>query len=175
MLRNTWNDPRHIFSKSWMMAVLLIGILAVAGCGDDDDPASPTGGGNGGGGGNASVTASINGEAFTAVVAQAVNNNGIIGVGSSTENAETTIGFGWIDTGAPTYSIEPGSAATGTVITVGGSGWQARDDDGSGTINVTTLTSTRVAGTFSFTAVRYTGTETPIETVVTNGKFDVEF
>ena len=175
MLKMTWKNPQNNIFKSWMTAVALIGLLAVTGCGDDD-PVSPTGGGTGGpGSGSGSVTANINGTTYSSVVAQAVNNGGIIGVGSSNANAEVAIGIGWLDTGDPTYSIGPGSVATGTVINVGGSGWQARGDDGTGTIIVKTLTSTRVSGTFSFTAVRYTGTDSPIETAVADGKFDVEF
>jgi hypothetical protein len=43
----------------------------------------------------------------------------------------------------------------------------------SGTLTVTTATSTRVAGTFSFTAVARTQGVTPASRTVTNGTFDV--
>jgi hypothetical protein len=166
-----WTGSRKDKLNIWLTAVVLISHLAVAGCGGDDDPTNPTGGSSGTG----SVTATIDGAAWSAGFAQAVNNSGIVGVGSSSTSSEKVIGFGWVDTGASTYTIAPGSATNGTVTILGGSGWSASGDMGSGTVNVTTLTATRVAGTFSFTAPRYTGTDTPDPTVVTNGSFDVEF
>lgn len=159
-----------------LLAVLWIGLFSFAGCGGDDDPTTP-GGGDGGenNNGTGTVTATVDGVSWSAVVAQAVNNSGIIGIGASDTSAQTTIGIGWLNTGANSYTIGPGSTANGTVVSAGGSGWHASGDVGSGTLNVTTLTATRVAGTFSFSAVRYTGTEDPVTIQVTNGAFDVNF
>lgn len=44
---------------------------------------------------------------------------------------------------------------------------------GSGTLTITTATTTRIAGTFSFTAVARTQGITPATRTVTNGTFDV--
>ncbi|MDX2473717.1 MAG: hypothetical protein QNL91_08390 [Candidatus Krumholzibacteria bacterium] len=157
---------------SVLMTMLLLGLLTLGGCGSDDDPADPGGGGGGGIGGT--VTATVNGESFSAAVVQGVRNGGIIGVGSSNVGAELAIGFGWLDTGEPSYTISVGSAANGTVIKAGGGTWQASGDQGSGTIFVETLTATRVAGTFSFTAVVVGTTGSPATMNVTNGTFDAE-
>ena len=157
---------------SVLMTILLLGLLTLGGCGSDDNPADPGGGGGGGVGGT--VTATVNGEPYSAAVVQGVRNGGAIGVGSSDVGAELIIGFGWLDTGEPSYNISVGSAATGTVVKAAGGTWQASGDQGSGTIVVETLTATRVAGTFSFTAVLVSTTGSPATMTVTNGTFDAE-
>ena len=146
--------------------VLLVGMLGFAGCGSDDSPTDPGGGGGGGG---------IGGTAFSALVVQAINNGGIIGIGASDANSENVLGFGWVDTGEPSYDMEVGSAATGTVVRSSGGTWQAGGDLGSGTITVSTLTATRVTGSFFFTADGVIGTENPASLVVASGTFDAEF
>ncbi len=152
-----------------LMTVILLGLLALGGCGSDDNPTDP-----GGGGGGGTMTATVNGEPFSAAIVQGVRNGGALGVGASNVGAELTIGLGWLDTGEPSYNISVGSAATGTVVKAAGGTWQASGDQGSGTIIVETLTATRVAGKFSFTAVLVSTTGTPATMTVTNGTFDAE-
>ncbi len=155
------------------LAFLLIGILALAGCGGDDD--NPTNPGGGGGNQSAGVSATVNGSSWNAVAVQAVNNSGIVGIGASEAGAYSSIGLGWQDTGASSYTFGVGTVANGTVIGTDGTTWQASGNMGSGSINVTALDATHVSGTFSFTAQRILGSAEPETITVTGGTFDVDF
>lgn len=156
-----WNGRSH----------LVVGAAAalVAACGDGSgNPMGP--------GASAGVTATIDGQAFRAVSAQAIRTGNIIGIGSA-DAQSTAIGFAFMETagGTGTYPIGPTTVANGSV-TIGTQSWTASaGNGGSGTITVTTLTATRVAGTFNFTAPALTGSPTPATRVVTNGSFDLEF
>ncbi len=158
----------------FMISALMVAMFLVSGCGSDDDPVAP-GGGGGGGGIGGSVTATIDGVAFTSIVVQAINNGGVIGVGASDSNVNNAFGFGWVDTGATSYSIGVASATNATVSHLQGSLWQASGPSGNGTITITTKTATRIAGTFSFSLPRVSGTEGPAVLEITNGSFDAEF
>jgi hypothetical protein len=154
------------------LVFLLMGILTVAGCGgDDDNPTNPGGGGNQ----SAGVSATVNGQAWNAVAVQAINNSGIVGIGASETGAFSSIGLGWQDTGASTYTFGMGTVANGTVIGSDGTTWQASAGMGSGSITVTALDATHAVGTFSFTAQRITGSAEPETITVTGGTFDVDF
>ena len=156
-------------------AILLVTVLLVTGCGGDDDPASPGGGNGGGNPTGVNMSATVDGGAWQAVTANAINNSGIIAVGSSNVNGDTGIGFGFQDNGTGTYTIGPGQITNANITSVSGSSWSANGGTGSGSIVVTTLTADRIAGTFQFTAERLIGTGTPATRVVTNGTFDLEF
>ena len=158
-----------------VLPVLILVLFLVAGCGgDDDNPADP-GGGNGGGTNGVKMSATVDGSAWQAVTAYALNNGGIVAVGSSNENGETGIGFGFQDNGTGTYTIGPGLIPNANITSLGGTSWSASSSNGSGTIVVTTLTADRIAGTFEFIAERITGTGEPATRTVTNGTFDLEF
>ncbi len=161
--------------KQLTLAFLMMGVLAVAGCGgDDDNPTNPAGGGGGGGGGDA-VTAALNGESWAGTVFTAVNNSGIVGVGATNLGSGWTVGIGWVGAASGTYSVGDTSPVVCTVQALDGTTWQAADVMGSGTITVTALDADHVAGTFSFTASRTTGTTDPVTMTVTNGAFNVDF
>ena len=53
--------------------------------------------------------------------------------------------------------------------------WTTAITPGTGTVNVTTLTATRAAGTFSFTGQASPGTGATGTQVVSSGSFDIEF
>lgn len=159
----------------YLLPVLILVLTLAAGCGgDDDNPTSP-GGGNGGGTGGVKMSATVDGTAWQAFTATAINNSGVIAIGSSNASGEIGIGFGFQDAGPGTYTIGPGQIATANVISLDGTGWVANDARGSGSIVVTTLTADRIAGTFEFTAMRTVGTGNPATRVVTDGSFDLEF
>ena len=109
------------------------------------------------------------------MAAPAVNSSGIVGIGASEAGAYSSIGLGWQDTGASSYTFGLGTVANGTVIGTDGTTWQASGNMGSGSINVTALDATHVAGTFSFTAQRILGSAEPETITVTGGTFDVDF
>ena len=54
-------------------------------------------------------------------------------------------------------------------------GWSASGPNGSGTLTLTSLTSNRATGTFSFTAKAINAAANPSTFCVTNGHFDVQF
>nr|MEE4269429.1 DUF6252 family protein [Candidatus Krumholzibacteria bacterium] len=154
--------------KQLTLAFLLMGVLAVAGCGGDDDNPTNPGGGGGGGGETGTVSATINGESWTGQAVTAVNNSGIIGVGATNLSSGWTVGIGWVGGATGTYSVGDTSPVVCTVQALDGTTWQAADEIGSGTINVTALDADHVAGTFTFTAVRTTGTTDPATISVTS-------
>ncbi len=59
--------------------------------------------------------------------------------------------------------------SSGTSATV----YSTPNSGSAGTITITTLTATRIAATFSFTASRFIGSTGPLTTTVTNGQFDL--
>ena len=76
--------------------------------------------------------------------------------------------------GPGTYPLGMGGGTVGGVghLTDAGAGWLTPLSGASGTITITTLTDTRIVGTFAFTAVGATGGASGTRTV-TDGKFDL--
>jgi len=154
-----------------VLSVLLFS-LALVGCGGDDDPAAPNRSSNPG---PAGMSANIDGQAWTSVATQAINQGGVVGVGGSENGGALGLGIGFVGSTTGTYEIGPGHISSGTVTSLTGDGWSANSNQGNGTITVTTLTTTRVAGTFSFTAPAVASGTDPPTRMVTEGSFDVEF
>lgn len=151
-------------------------MFAVVGCGEGGT--GPTGGGN-------SLDASIAGEPgydppAASVTGTYVNNNLAI------EAAHTT--------GAKTVTIRfnlPGRTTAGPVVlnqNVGGqfaqvmvldngqlSTWSTGTAPGSGTVDIATLTSTRVTGTFNFTGQAIVNNPATGTKAVSNGSFAIDF
>ena len=78
--------------------------------------------------------------------------------------------------GPGTYPLGVGfSVAGGNVLisSAAGPGWRTAQTGADGTITITTLTSSRIEGTFNFTAVPFTGGATGNRTV-TDGSFSLE-
>lgn len=91
--------------------------------------------------------------------------------------ARSTLGF---SIGGPAAVGTYDAASTSTFVSLSlieglaNSWWVSPFATGSsGTLTITTATATRVAGTFSFTAVARTQGTTPATRTVTNGTFDV--
>lgn len=145
-----------------MVVVVAVGLTACGG----DDPASPDVG-------TGSVTATVDGSAWTASFIQAINNSGVVGVGASGPSG-ITIGFGFVNAGPGSYDVTTSSGASGTVSEGIGNVWTANSGFGSGTIVVTSIDTNGMSGTFSFTAALSAGTGAATRSV-TNGSFDVSF
>jgi hypothetical protein len=80
------------------------------------------------------------------------------------------------------FAPSTGNQATGSTsvvfcrLIIGSQIWQAGlTYGGNGTVSVTTLTSTRAVGTFSFTAPGATAGTTPATRTLASGTFDVRF
>ncbi|MGQ0764579.1 MAG: DUF6252 family protein [Gemmatimonadota bacterium] len=147
--------------------------LACGGGGGNGGPGGP-----GGGGGNANFTASIDGTSWTAITAAtqvlgSANGTFVI-VGSTGGSNPTALSLSLVNISGPgTYSlgvaaVVPGGLAT---ITTGTAGWSTPLSGLAGTVTITAVSATRIAGTFSFVA-------TPVLSAsgnrnVTQGSFDL--
>jgi hypothetical protein len=129
---------------------------------------TPTGPGTG------SLTAQVDGAAWRASRGVAATRAaGFIGVGGTASDA-SSISFAFPDTGPGTFAVASSNGTNGSYVK-SGQGWTAAfGNGGSGTITVTTLTTSRVAGTFSFVAPGISGGAAGNKTV-TNGSFDISF
>ena len=165
--------------------VFALAVLMMA-CGGDN-PAGPTGGsgsgsGSGGSGGSGgtrgTVTATVDGVAYTgAVNAASVNPSGNLNVASN--NAALTLSVNFAARAAVgTTNINSTSTTVMNVITTNGTtvtgSWAASALGGSGSLTIATLTSSSVSGTFSFTALPASAGTVGTKTV-TNGSFNATF
>ena len=120
---------------------------------------------------NGSMTAIIDGAAWNAALTvHASNTNGIIGVAGT--DAAQTIAFALAANGTGTFSIGPLNPENAELTTTGGIVFTAAGNVGSGSVTITSLTSTAVAGTFTFTMGKSGG---GVNKSVTNGAFNIRF
>lgn len=154
-------------------------LVALAGCGGDDNPAGP------GGPGTGPMTASIDGQPFVAgagyATAQALPSlaGGFAlsgtdpGSGSGTDAVAILIYL--YNVGGPgTYPLGVGPSVFGGIASIGSAagGWGTPGNGADGTVTITALSPTQIAGTFSFTATASVGGATGTK-VVTEGAFDL--
>jgi hypothetical protein len=157
-------------------ALLLLTLIA-AGCGDDDTTGPGPNGPN-------AMSATIDGQPWVAdpsLITVTSNSNTarqgtllITGGRISTGEAVTlTLSF---VSGSGTYPLGvnflTNAGGHGQVVDVPDS-WNTPLNGAAGTVNITTRTSTRIAGSFSFTAKAVTGGTTPETRIVTGGSFDI--
>lgn len=148
------------------------GALAVlaTGCGGKSptNPSNP--------GGSSGLTATIDGAAFVALptgVAAVGSANGTFSIAGGTASGTGLALNAFNIAGPGTYPMGVGPSVAGAIgsISAGGSAWSSALSGNSGTITFTTVSSTRIVGTFAFTA---TGTANASSTrSVTNGAFDI--
>lgn len=122
-----------------------------------------------------SMTAVIDGSAWTAVaINTAVYSNGILSIaGADSSSTIRAIGLSVTAPAPGTYSMTTGTA--NSVLSIGiGPTWTANVAGGSGSVTLTSLSSTGAVGTFSFTAVAAAGGATGSH-VVTQGVFNITF
>jgi hypothetical protein len=162
-------------SRTVALAALLLVTMA---CGSDS-PAGPSSG-SGSGSGKGTVTANIDGVAYTGSVNAATNTNGVLNVASNSADLTRAIAFA-APAAVGTATVFLGSAVSFTAQNTNGSAvtgaWGAGGQFGSGTLTITSLTSTSASGTFSFTGVVTPGspTGTTGTKAVTNGAFTANF
>jgi hypothetical protein len=145
-------------------------VATAAGCGGDNT--GPNGQNNG------DMTAKIDGASFTSVATEAqrnVTNAGTIIAISGADAHGTGLGFGFVDAGVGTYPIGGLTPTNATVLDGTGKVWTAGATGGSGTLTVTALDATHVAGTFAYSAVASAGSGATGTKAVTQGVFDVTF
>jgi uncharacterized protein DUF6252 len=149
--------------------------LAAAGCGGGNGTGPNQNGTLPGDGG---ITASINGTAWrSSKIGDRVTHNGQIYVIGSI-NLPYTLTVSVFATRTGTFGMQDLNVATGggstATIVNAGSGWATGLPGGSGTLNITTLTANRIAGTFSFDAVPASGAASG-KMQVRNGAFDLTY
>ena len=152
------------------LAAALGGLLLLAACGGGSS--SPMGPGV-----TAGVSADIDGVHWTAVAASVIRNqNNIVAIGAA-DASGMGIGMAFLDQGTGTYDIAQQQGVTNFSVSLsGGQSWAASGLQGTGTLQITTLTANHIVGTFSFTAPGFSGTPVPTTTkVITNGKIDVTY
>jgi hypothetical protein len=147
----------------------VVALFLVTACGSDSGPAGP------GGSGTGSMSAMINGQSWSATVTSGTVTSGGISVMAGS-NAQYTLGIGWLDAGPRTHVIGPGDAGFNAGLTLQGStlaDWRASLNQGSGTMTITSQTSSRITGTFSFTMppTEHGGQTETVQ--VTGGVFDL--
>jgi len=157
----------------WRLAAGVPLLLGLGGCGSSTGP---------GGAGESDMTARIDGTDWAsdlATVAVVPNTPGwYVITGSRTMgNPAIAISISVFNVDGPgTYPLGVGGTSFGGIATVaeGGGGWNTPLSGASGSITITALTATRMAGTFAFGAEAVTGGASGTRTV-TNGDFDLEF
>jgi len=169
--------------------LVVAGTLLLAACGgggptDPGDDGSNNNGNNGNNNGNPTtkLTATIDGQAWSAgasaaTAAQFAPLTGgylIIGTGSGAATGITlTLNFitktGTYPLGVDGATVQGGFAG---ITGVGGGTWITPFSGAAGTVTITAITTTRIAGTFAFDATGSGGAATGTKSV-TNGEFDV--
>ncbi len=152
---------RSIASRAFAVA----GLIFATACGSSSTGPAANG--------SAPMTAKIDGTAWSAPSASGSYGNGILAFAGANLQLGT-IGVGVIASGPGTYAIGVGGPGNASV-SIGGQAWSAAITGGSGSVTITSLTSTGAQGTFQFTAVPATGTGASGNKVVTEGTFDVTF
>jgi hypothetical protein len=163
-------------------------ILSVACGGSTSSPSGSSGqigssgGGSGGSGsGKGTLTALVDGVTYTGVINAATLTNGSLNIASN--NAALTLSVNFSTSGAAvgTTSINAASPLTMQVMTTSGSSvtgvWFASALGGSGTLTISSLSSSGASGTFSFVGIPSTtsGIPTVGNKTVTSGVFTATF
>lgn len=153
-----------------LVALLAVLMLPVA-CSDSSGPVTP-----GGQNSNGPVKATINGQAWSSTAsATAVRASaGLYSLTALGSSNDYTMSFTLNNIGATgTYQLGTlASLSGGSVVVskVGSTGWGTPINGAAGQVIITTLTASRMVGTFSFTATPLSGTG---DLTVTNGTFDL--
>lgn len=150
---------------------LILGLTALSlaaacgGGGGDDDPNGP--------GGPTNFSAEVDGEEWTGLGNAARSAGGIYVITGADGTDGISIQLYNIP-GPGTYAL--GMNATGfggtALVSTPGAGWSTPLTGRSGSVTITTLTDTRIVGTFEYDATPLNGTATGTR-VVTNGEFDM--
>lgn len=158
-------------------ALILLVAAAVAACGSSTEP-GPSGGGD-------TMTASIDGAPFEAVLVEvrhgAPDTISVVGTTATTSSPVTQVSFALNDvTGPGTYTVDASALPTNlalVTITAGGlpSQWSTTQSAGPGSVTITSLTATGATGTFQFIAEADPGTSASGQVSVTSGTFSISF
>jgi hypothetical protein len=160
------------------LATATLAVAALA-CGGDGDSTGPGDSGNGA----SRLRAKVDGVAWASEAGAErfgvpISLPGLYSItGSKTSSGNNyTISIGLYNIGAPgTYPLGVGPQVAGgsAIISNAAGGWSTPQSGSDGTITITTLTASRIVGTFNFTANALSGSATGAKTI-TDGDFDLE-
>jgi hypothetical protein len=163
---------------------VLIGLLVVSvACGGGNSGA-PSGSGSGSGSGSnlGTVNATVDGVAYNGIVNAASVVNGTLNIASNSADRTVAVSFALKSVAVGTTPVSPNSELSMNVLTTTGTttigSWAAAGTFGSGSLTISTLSSTRVTGSFFFNAVPVPGAGGGAATgtkAVTNGTFTANF
>jgi hypothetical protein len=154
------------------MCGLLLLLAIGCGGGDDDDPVDVNPNDSG------SMTARVDGAGFTAFGVAASYNNGVLGVTGSQISPQQAITFSVPATATGTVTVSPTVGFALYTLGAGNAIWGAGltfSSTASGSVTITTLTSSRAVGTFSFVMQPQQGSAATGTKTITQGAFDVRF
>lgn len=169
---------RTLFTLESVKRLALIAALAATtACGGSNSTTSPSGGGQASGKGT--ITATIDGVAYTGTISSAtIQSSGLLNIASNSADLTRSINFAVQPAAVGTFS-GASSAIQLNVITMSNNtvtgSWLTSLNFGSGSLTISSLSSTGVSGTFAFTAVPATPTTPAANKVVTNGTFTATF
>jgi Family of unknown function (DUF6252) len=163
---------RHLTRRPHIaLAVAVVATWALTSCG---------GGGGGGPTGNTgagSMSARIDGASWTSTSSSAnATTGGIFTLTGVQATSGTGVSMTLYYIGAPgTYPLGVGGVVAGGLASVvaGSAGWSTPLSGNAGTVTITAVSATRIAGTFAFTAPLVTGTSAVTSRAVTQGQFDL--
>ena len=151
-----------------------VALLTLASCGGGGGDSTGPGGSSSG---TAAITATIDGAAWSSSRASAAVYQGQILTFNGTDGTTTVSLVVSPVTGPGTFTLSTlNNVASNGLVVRGSQGWTSYAPGGTGTLTVTTLTTTRATGTFEFVAMPGAGTAASVGARrVTAGRFDVTF
>ena len=146
-------------------------LLCALACGGGKNPSAPNNP-NPGASGAGTMSATIDGSAWSAISVNTGRTTGTLTISGSDVQRTMTISFARNTSGNQTLGATP--IVLGIVI-IGGQSWTANaSGTGSGTATLTTYSANRAVGTFTLTAVGGPGAS-PASRQITSGRFDVTY
>ncbi len=152
--------------RSDPLMLVLVCVLGAGGCGGaGTGPTTSTA--------TSTMSATIDGQNWTAVQVQVQHNGGDVEI-SGNDGRSLGIQLGFLATGIGTLTFGTGVPA-GATVSLGNTVWVAGTYTGSGSVSVTSLSASEIKGMFAFTAHSDAVGVQPADRSVINGRFDVIF
>lgn len=157
---------------------LMVGaaVIGIAGCDGASGTVGPVIGIGGGTQGNTAVselTATVNGASWTATTVRGSFDGSTLTFGGTDGVASLQITIPSL-AGPGTFDLGPNSPSNAVAFWIDGTGtYASAAASGSGTLDVTTATTSRIAGSFHFTGTTGSAAGGTLEVTVTEGHFDI--
>lgn len=181
-IRSPFHRPPGVPSSIWVLVAAVIYVSALTACGGSDAP-SPAGPSGPDPSDDGEMTATVDGEAWTAATSSLSATliedvpGGVLLEGTANLGVayrQITISLYNID-GPGTYALGVTASMYGGYATyaISGGQWHSPYTGASGTVTVQELSNDRIKGTFQFHATPILGSQTPDTHDITGGQFDL--